>query len=341
MSKKKIPPTIVVKSMSPELPDYTGSDWFNILLDIDKPVFDKPEKIDNEWWQSHMLEYCFVGYAGTTELEELLTYWINKRDEIVDKMEKENWISKSVTGIKMCTDIIRYDRACLIAIKKYREHQKLCIELAEQEGSPPPMKHELPSIAKRYEPHFGFPVMNKVLGDLLTSNVSKRISLKDEDMAEILKEDQGKVKVARCPNTPWKDIAIVFIDESEFHVKYSGNTDIIKPDRMNKLLNLSDEFSEIYTTLVKFAIHKGIIKSENVKEIVSKKNVSRLRDWLREYTGREDNPIAWYKVQGYVCQFNIQFPSWNPQAKEIRQKEQDDFDDWREPNDKWKHIKEH
>ena len=127
MSKKKTPPTIVVKSMSPELPDYTGSDWFNILLDIDKPVFYKPEKIDNEWWQSHMLEHCFVGYAFTSELEELLTYWINKRDEIVDKMEKGNWSSKSVTGLKMCTDIIRYDRACLIAIKKYREHQKLCI----------------------------------------------------------------------------------------------------------------------------------------------------------------------------------------------------------------------
>ena len=64
MSNKKTPTTIVVKNMPPELPDYTGSDWFNILLDIDKPVFDKPEQSDNEWWQSHMLEHCFVGYAG-------------------------------------------------------------------------------------------------------------------------------------------------------------------------------------------------------------------------------------------------------------------------------------
>ena len=265
--------------MSPELPDYTGSDWFNILLDIDKPVFDKPEKIDNEWFQSYMLEHCFVGYAGTTELEELLTYWINKRDEIVDKMEKGNWSSKSVTGLKMSTDIIRYDRACLIAIKKYREHQKLCIELAEQEGSPPPMKHELPSIAKRYEPHFGFPVMYKVLGDLLTSNVSKRISLKDEDMAEILKKDQGKVKVARCPKTPWKDIAIVFLKENEFHVKYDGNTDIINPDRKNKLLNRSGEFSEEYTTLIKFAIREcGIHDSQHLHNT---RHTFAVREWLR------------------------------------------------------------
>ena len=339
MSNKKTPTTIVVKNMPPELPDYTGSDWFNILLDIDKPVFDKPEQSDNEWWQSHMLEHCFVGYAGTTELEELLTYWTNKRDEIVDKMEKGNWSSKSVTGLKMSTDIIKYDRACLIAIKKYREHQKLCIELAEQEGSPPPKRHELPSVVKRYEPHFGFPVMNKVLGDLLTSNVSKRISLKDEDMAEILKKDQGKVKVARCPKTPWKDITIVFLKENEFHVKYDGNTDIINPDCKNKLLNRSGEFSEEYTTLIKFAVNKGIIKAENAKVTVSKKNVSRLIDWLKEYPGREDDPIKWYKVQGYVCQFNVQFPSWN--RKEVKQRDQDNFDDWQDANDKWKYIKEY
>ena len=187
--------------------------------------------------------------------------------------------------------------------------------------------------------HFGFPVMNKVLGDLLTSNVSKRISLKDEDMAEILKKDQGKVKVARCPKTPWKDIAIVFLKENEFHVKYDGNTDIINPDRKNKLLNRSGEFSEEYTTLIKFAVNKGIIKAENAKVTVSKKNVSRLREWLKEYTGREDDPIKWYKVQGYVCQFNVQFPSWN--RKEVKQRDQDDFDDWQDDNDKWKYIKEH
>ena len=39
---------------------------------------------------------------------------------------------------------------------------------------------------------------------------------------------------------------------------------------------------------------------------VNQKNVSRLRNWLKELTGRGDNPIKYNRVEGYVCQFNIQ-----------------------------------
>ena len=39
---------------------------------------------------------------------------------------------------------------------------------------------------------------------------------------------------------------------------------------------------------------------------VNQKNVSQLRTWLKDFTGRSDNPIKYNQVEGYVCQFNIQ-----------------------------------
>ena len=336
MSKKKILFTIGDSKISPQLPGYKKSDWYNILIDIDKP-----DKSDKELSiQSNILDDCFSGYASPVKLEVLLRYWINKRDEIVIKMEKGNWSSKSLIGINMCTDIIRYDRACLISIKKYREHQKLFIQLSNQEGSSIIKKQELSSIAKKYEPHFGFPVMNKVIGDLLINSNSKDFPLKNEDMAVILKKDQAKMKVSRCPHTPWKNITILFIHENEFHIKYKDNVDVIKPDKKNSLLNSNKEYSETYTTLLKFAIHKGIINRQQSLTI-NKKNIWSLRDWLREYTGREDNPITTNKEEGYICQFTIDFPRYNPQSKNIRSKEQNEFDLWKNNNKKWKNIKEY
>ena len=108
----------------PDIPwipdDYLKSDWYKILEDIDKHIFEKPkDKTDNDWFQSMVLQDCFSGIHDNRYLENLVTYWVNKRDEIVKKMEKGNWSSKSLTGIKMCSDIVKYDRACLIAIKKF------------------------------------------------------------------------------------------------------------------------------------------------------------------------------------------------------------------------------
>lgn len=325
----------------PDIPwtpdDYLKSDWYKILEDIDKHIFEKPkDKTDNDWFQSEVLRDCFCGIHDNRYLEKLVTYWVGKRDEIIKKMEKGNWSRKSVTGLKMCEDIIKYDRACFIAIKKYLGHRKLWVELAEKENYPTfDGNYELPSIAKRYEPHFGFPVMKKVMGDLLTSDRSERINLKDNDLSKILAEDVSKVTVARCPNTPWKEISVIVINPTEFHIMYRGITDIVKPDPENGLMNHQKDYSEECNALVKFAAYKGIIKSTKT----TKKNVSRYRDWLREYTGREDNPIKYTKVQGYVAEFKTEYPNFD--LKEKREKENDDFDAWNDGQDKWKNIKEY
>ena len=325
----------------PDIPwipdDYLKSDWYKILEDIDKHTFEKPkDKTDNDWFQSMVLQDCFSGIHDNRYLENLVTYWVNKRDEIIEKMEKGNWSSKSLTGIKMCSDIVKYDRACLIAIKKYLGHRKLWVELAEKENYPTfDGNYELPSIAKRYEPHFGFPVMKKVMGDLLTSDRSERINLKDNDLSKILAEDVSKVKVSRCPNTPWRDISVIVINPNEFHIIYRGITDIVKPNRDNKLLNHKGEYSEECKALVTFAMYKGIVKSTKT----TKKNVSGYRDWLREYTGREDTPIKHTKVQGYVSEFKTEYPNFY--LKEKRHKENDEFDDGADDQEKWKNIKEY
>ena len=325
----------------PDIPwipdDYLKSDWYKILEDIDKHIFEKPkDRTDNDWFQSMVLQDCFSGIHDNRYLENLVTYWVNKRDEIVKKMEKGNWSRKSVTGLKMCEDIIKYDRACLIAIKKYIEHRKLWVELGKKENYPTfDGNFDLPSIAKRYEPHFGFPAMKKVMGDLLTNDRSEHIKLDSTDLSKILIADDTKVKVARCPNTPWKDISVIVISANEFHIMFREITDIIKPRRDNKLLNLQNEYSEECTALVTFAMHNGIVKSNKI----TKKNVSRYRDWLREYTGREDSPIQYTKVQGYATKFKTEYPNFN--IKEKRHKENDDFDAWNDEQDKWKNIKEY
>jgi hypothetical protein len=327
----------------PDIPyipdDYLKSDWYMILEDIDKHIFEKPkDKTDNDWFQAYILESCFSGIYDNRYLEQLLTYWVDKRNEIVKKMEKGNWSRKSVTGLKLCKGIIKYDRACFIAIKKYLEHRKLWVELAKQENCPMfDGNYNLPSIAKRFEPHFGFPAMKKVMGDLLTSGRSERIQLDSVDLSKILAEDDTKVKVARCPNTPWKEIAVIVISAKEFHIMYRGITDIIKPHRDNKLMNHSNDYSEECKALVICAMHNGIIKSNKI----TKKNISRYRDWLREYTGREDNPIKYTKVQGYVTEFKTEYPNFD--IKEKRHKENDDFDAWNDEqqNNKWKDIKEY
>ena len=325
----------------PNIPDnYLKSDWYKILKNIDKHIFEKPkDKTDNDWFQAYILESCFSGLHDNRYLEQLVTYWVDKRNEIVKKMEKGNWSRKSITGLKLCKSIIEYDRACFIAIKKYLQHRKLYVELAEKENADyfKGENYGLPSIAKRYEPHFGFPVINKVMGDLLTTDESERVQLDTAELSKILAEDATQVKVARCPNTPWKEISIIAISTKEFHVIYRGIKDIAKPNRKNKLMNQSNEYSDECKSLVIFAMHNGIVKSNKI----TKKDVSRYRDWLREYTGREDNPIKYIKDQGYVTQFKTEYPHYS--IKEKRQKENDDFDtrNNEQKNNKWKNIKEY
>ena len=61
---------------------------------------------------------------------------------------------------------------------------------------------------------------------------------------------------------------------------------------------------------MKFALARGQITTALRRRVhginVNQKNVSRLRTWLKELTGRSDNPIKYTQVEGYVCQFNIQ-----------------------------------
>jgi glutaredoxin 2 len=82
-------------------------------------------------------------------------------------------------------------------------------------------------------------------------------------------------------------------------------------------------------------MYKGIVKSTKT----TKKNVSGYRDWLREYTGREDTPIKHTKVQGYVSEFKTEYPNFY--LKEKRHKENDEFDDGANDQEKWKNIKEY
>ena len=78
----------------------------------------------------------------------------------------------------------------------------------------------------------------------------------------------------------------------------------------NILLSLICKYNEIHKTLMNFAIARGQITTAMRRRVhkvnVNQKNVSQLRTWLKELTGRSDNPIKYTQVEGYVCQFNIQ-----------------------------------
>ena len=85
--------------------------------------------------------------------------------------------------------------------------------------------------------------------------------------------------------------------------------EIIIPSQKTGLKTADGEYNEEYSSLLKFAIAKGTITKgiqRRVREIfVTQKNVSNLRTWLRELTGRNDNPITYSKTTGWVCQFSI------------------------------------
>ena len=151
MSKKKIPVKLVVDSKHPEkgglfdedgnkvpddpsLPEYEGSDWFRLISDMDKPLIVQEEtevlqlKLADEkrkaYWQNEILHRSFSGIHDPTAVAQLVEYWTRKRDEIIKRMVEGKINSNSIKGVKLSTEIIKYDRASIIAIKKYQQHRK-------------------------------------------------------------------------------------------------------------------------------------------------------------------------------------------------------------------------
>ena len=78
----------------------------------------------------------------------------------------------------------------------------------------------------------------------------------------------------------------------------------------NNAINLSK--LDLFLSLKSFFSSDFLLKRAEVAFIrndvkdLTKTNISRFRKWLKEYTGKKDNPIIYSKVQGYVCQFHIQ-----------------------------------
>lgn len=331
MSKKKIPVKLVVDSKHPEkgglfdedgnkvpdapsLPEYKGSDWFRLISDMDKPLIVQEEtevlqlKLADEkrkaYWQKEFLHRSFSGIHDPTAVAQLVEYWTRKRDELIKRMVEGKINSNSIKGVKLSTEIIKYDRASFIAIKKYQQHRKDLKKLYDVDeyerfwGD-----FDTPKIFDEFAPYFGWPILKKITGGILEHGHRDRISLKD--ITEILNKQFGEVIIGRCPTTAWRDISIVVLKADLIEIRYGGIVDILTPDIENKLINSSHEGTEAYNAMIHFAINNGYLHLEDVKDL-TKTNISRFRKWLKEYTGKKDNPIIYSKVQGYVCQFHIQ-----------------------------------
>jgi hypothetical protein len=112
--------------------------------------------------------------------------------------------------------------------------------------------------------------------------------------------DKGIDIDGKSPTTQWKDMAFVFTEPNHIEFTYDNRIEIIIPSQKTGLKTAEGKYNEEYNSLLKFAIAKGTITKsihKRVRQIsVTQKNVSSLRTWLRELTGRNDNPITYSKV---------------------------------------------
>ena len=76
----------------PELDDYTGTDWYKVLEDIDKPVLNVSEGDSHHtpFSEALKLEFIFNGFNSPYMLEQLVAYWIKQRDKLIKRLKEQN-----------------------------------------------------------------------------------------------------------------------------------------------------------------------------------------------------------------------------------------------------------
>ena len=309
-----------VETRMPTVPDFKDSDWYKILQDIDKPKLKyshqkEDAKLMTPYHMEIKLENVFCGYDSPFILEQLLKYWTEQRDKLVKQMEDQNIGATTLIGIDKANKILEYERACWIAINKYLQNQNVFEVLCEKQDPPYPLSNEkflyladLPQEAREFEPHYGLDVLRQYCEDILDRTYHDRISISDNAVAAML-NDKGIDIDGKSPTTQWKDMALVFTETNHIEFTYDDRMEIIIPSQKTGLKTAEGKYNEEYNSLLKFAIAKGTITKSICRRIhqifVTQKNVSNLRTWLRELTGRNDNPITYSKATGWVCQFSI------------------------------------
>jgi len=309
-----------VETRMPTVPDFKDSDWYKILQDIDKPKLKyshqkEDAKLMTPYHMEIKLENVFCGYDSPFILEQLLKYWTEQRDKLVKQMEDQNIGATTLIGIDKANKILEYERACWIAINKYLQNQNVFEVLCEKQDPPYPLSNEkflhladLPQEAREFEPHYGLDVLRQYCEDILDRTYHDRISISDNAVAAML-NDKGIDIDGKSPTTQWKDMALVFTETNQIEFTYDDRMEIIIPSQKTGLKTAEGKYNEEYNSLLKFAIAKGTITKSIRRRIhqifVTQKNVSSLRTWLRELTGRNDNPITYNKATGWVCQFSI------------------------------------
>ena len=309
-----------VETRMPTIPDFKDSDWYKILQDIDKPKLkyshQKEEaKLMTPYHMEIKLENVFCGFDSPFILEQLLKYWTEQRDKLVKQMEDQNIGATTLIGIDKANKILKYERACWIAINKYLQNQNVFEVLCEKQDPPYPLSNEkflhladLPQEAREFEPYYGLDVLRQYCEDMLDRTYHDRISISDNAVAAML-NDKGIDIDGKSPTTQWKDMALVFTETNHIEFTYDDRMEIIIPSQKTGLKTAEGKYNEEYNSLLKFAIAKGTITKSIRRRIhqifVTQKNVSNLRTWLRELTGRNDNPITYSKATGWVCQFSI------------------------------------
>ena len=310
-----------VETRMPTVPYFKDSDWYKILQDIDKPKLKyshqkEDAKLMTLYHMEMKLENVFCGYNSPFILEQLLKYWTKQRDKLVKQMEDQNIGMTTLIGIDKANKILEYERACWIAINKYLQNQNVFKMLCEKQDLPYPLSKEnflhltdLPQEASEFEPHYGLDILRQYCEDILDRTYHNRTSISDNAVATML-NDKGIDIDGKSPITKWKDMAFVFIEPNHIEFTFDGRMEIIIPSQKTGLKTADGEYNEEYSSLLKFAIAKGTITKgiqRRVREIfVTQKNVSSLKTWLTKLTGRNDNPIKYSKVTGWVCQFSIQ-----------------------------------
>ena len=302
----------------PELDDYTRTDWYKVLEDIDKPKLNVTEEdsMHTPINEALKLEFVFKGHHSPHILEQLVTYWSKRRDKLVKRLKEQNINTTTLIGIDTANDILKYERAIWISISKYIQHQNQFKILCESQKPTYPMTdyltlklNDLPKSVANFEPKYGLEVLKNYCADILDRTFRDNIDISDDAVAAIL-NDKGIKMDGACPTTKWKDISFVFTDSNHIEFNHNDRMEIIIPSDRTGLKTKDGKYNEVHKTLMNFAIARGQIttfmRRKFHKVNVNQKNVSRLRTWLKELTGRSDNPIKYKAVEGYVCQFNIQ-----------------------------------
>ena len=322
MSKKNIDKDMVFVldnlDRMPVLDDYTGTDWYRAIQDIDKPKLNVTEEdsMHTPINEALKLEFVFKGHHSPHILEQLVTYWIKQRDKLIKRLKEQNINTTTLIGIDTANDILKYERAIWISISKYIQHQNQFKILCESQKPTYPMTdyltlklNDLPKSAANFEPYYGFDVLKNYCADILDRTFHDNIDISDDAVAAIL-NDKGIKMDGACPTTKWNDISFLFTDPNHIEFTHDDRMEIIIASDRTGLRTKDGKYSEVHSTLMKFAIARGQITTAMRRRVhkvnVNQKNVSRLRSWLKELTGRSDNPIKYTQVEGYVCQFNIQ-----------------------------------